>query len=111
MNVIEALAVAAKANAANPARPATAIAYDSADARVVLFRLAPGQQVATHTSKSSVVLVVLSGHGRVAGADGERPVRAGDIVAYAPEEPHGMNATDVELVLAAIIAPRPGDRG
>lgn len=110
MNVLDALAVARDAKSANPTRPATAIAHDSADARVVLFRLEPRQEVAVHTSKSSVVMVVLSGNGLVAGAGGEREVRAGDIVAYAPEEPHGMRALDVQFVIAAIIAPRPGDR-
>jgi quercetin dioxygenase-like cupin family protein len=37
-------------------------------------------------------------------------VRAGDIVAYAPEEKHGMRALDEQLVLAAVIAPRPAAR-
>ena len=110
MNVLEGLALARHAKAANASRPATAIAHDSADARVVLFRLEPTQEVAVHTSKSSVILVVLDGSGVVVGANGEREVRAGDIVAYAPEEPHGMRAGDSQFVLAAVIAPRPGER-
>jgi len=110
VNVFDALTLARDAKAANPARPATAIAYDSPDARVVLFRLEPTQEVAVHTSKSSVMLVVLSGHGLVLGTEREREVRAGDIVTYAPEEPHGMRARDSQFVLAAVIAPRPGER-
>ena len=110
MNVLQGLVLANTAKAANPARPATNIAHDSADARVVLFRIEPGQEIAVHTSTSSVVLVVLTGNGIVVGAEGERDVRAGDIVAYAPEEPHGMRALDAQFVLAAVIAPRPGDR-
>lgn len=110
MNVLEGLALARDAKAANPMRPASAIAHDSADARVVLFRIEPQQQVAVHTSKSSVVLVVLAGHGIAIGAEGERDVRAGDIVTYAPEEAHGMRALDEQFLLAAVIAPRPGER-
>lgn len=101
-------ALAAQAVSANPTRPATMVVHDSADARVVLFRIEPGQAVPPHTSPSTVLLNVVSGSGIVSGADGEREVRAGDIVAYAPNEPHGMRATSERLVLAAVIAPRPG---
>jgi quercetin dioxygenase-like cupin family protein len=84
--------------------------HDSADARVVMFRIEPGQQVAEHTSSSTVLLIVISGSGVVSGATGESTVRAGDIVAYAVEEPHGMRANDKSFVLAAVITPRPGQR-
>ena len=110
MNVLKGLEAARGAKAANPSRPASAIAHDGADARIVLFRIEPRQEVAVHTSKSSVVLVVLDGNGIVIGAEGEREARAGDIVAYAPEEPHGMRALDAQFVIAAVIAPRPGER-
>jgi quercetin dioxygenase-like cupin family protein len=89
-------------------RPATAILHDSPDARLVVFRLAPGQQVAPHHSTSTVVLSVLEGRGIVSGADGERAVQTGDLVTYAPQEVHGMRAPDTELLLLATITPRPG---
>ena len=89
-------------------RPAVSIAEDSPDARLVFFRIAPGQRVATHASASSVVLVVMAGSGFVSGSDGEREVRAGMIAAIDPREPHGMRSGAEELVLAAVIAPRPG---
>jgi quercetin dioxygenase-like cupin family protein len=57
-----------------------------------------------------VVLHVLSGSGLVSGAQGERAVEAGTIVAYEPDEPHGMRATSRELVLLATITPRPASR-
>ena len=59
MNVISAPALAAGAVANNAARPATALAHDSADARVVLFRIEPCQEVAKHTSPSTVVLMIV----------------------------------------------------
>jgi quercetin dioxygenase-like cupin family protein len=46
----------------------------------------------------------------VSGAQGERAVEAGTIVAYEPDEPHGMRATSHELVLLAAITPRPASR-
>jgi len=110
MNVYDARELAAKAVTAQPNRPATALVHDSADARVVLFRIDPGQQVPVHTSASTVLLTVVSGSGTVAGADGERTVRAGDIVAYEAREPHGMRAGAEQLVIAAVIAPRPAAR-
>ncbi|MGH7634503.1 MAG: hypothetical protein ACRENC_12285, partial [Gemmatimonadaceae bacterium] len=48
-------AIAAGAVAVRPGRPATAIVHDSADARVVVFRLAPGEEVAPHTRPSTVM--------------------------------------------------------
>ncbi|HEU4877925.1 MAG TPA: cupin domain-containing protein [Gemmatimonadaceae bacterium] len=82
--------------------------HDSADARVVMFRIDPGQQVAEHTSSSTVLLIVISGSGAVSGATGSSDVRTGDVIAYAAGEPHGMRANDETFVLAAVIAPRPG---
>lgn len=105
------LDAARRAPAANPTRPATAVLHDSADARLVVFRLAPGQAVATHRNPSTVTLAVLDGAGILSGAEGERECAAGDLVVYAPGEPHGMRATDHELLLLATITPRPGERG
>jgi quercetin dioxygenase-like cupin family protein len=110
MNVYEIRALAASAVSARPDRPATALIHDAADARVVLFRIEPGQEVPVHTSTSTVLLLIVSGSGTVAGADGEREVRAGDIVAYDNNERHGMRATGEQLVIAAVIAPRPRER-
>ena len=106
-SLIEAAAAAAQPN---PTRPATAIVQDSDQARLVVFRIAPGQQVAPHTSTSAVMLVGLSGSGVVTGAEGERPVHPGDLVTYAPGEQHGMRAETDTLMLLAVIAPRPGAR-
>lgn len=96
--------------AATQDRPATALVHDGKDARVVLFRLEPGQSVPVHTSTSTVLLTILSGTGSVIGAEGERAAKPGDIVAYAELEPHGMRAEEEQFVIAAVIAPRPGAR-
>lgn len=103
-------ALAGSAVANSPDRPATTLAHDSADVRVVLFRIEPGQAVPSHTSPSTVVLMIVSGSGIVLDSDGDRAVRAGDLVSYERDEPHGMRATDEQLVIAAVIAPRPAAR-
>jgi quercetin dioxygenase-like cupin family protein len=86
--------------------------HDSPDARLVVFRLAPGEQVDPHRSTSAVQLCVLHGTGFVTGegSEGEREVACneGDIVLYAPNELHGMRAGGDELMLLATITPRPG---
>jgi quercetin dioxygenase-like cupin family protein len=55
-----------------------------------------------------VFMTVVSGSGLVSGGEGEHAVKAGDVLAIAPREPHGMRAEREELVIAALIAPRPG---
>jgi quercetin dioxygenase-like cupin family protein len=110
MKVYDAPRLAATAVTANVVRPATALIHDSSDARVVLFRIEPGQEVPVHTSVSTVLLIVISGSGVVTGATGDCDVHAGDIVAYDVNEPHGMRAPNEALVISAVIAPRPAAR-
>jgi len=101
---------AADAVAASETRPATAVLFDSADVRLVVFRIMPGQSVAPHHSPSTVTITVLRGEGMLSGRDGEQLCREGEIVAYEPGETHGMRSVDSELHLLAMITPRPGER-
>lgn len=110
MKIYDAPALARAAVAGQSGRPAMTLVHDSDDARIVLFRLDPGQAMPVHTSPSTVVLTIISGTGTVSGGDGERTVKPGDIVAYAENEPHGMRAGHEELAIAAVITPRPGTR-
>ena len=107
MKVLDPRRAAAAAEPANPNRPATSIVYDVPDVRLVAFRLRPGQAVRPHRNASSVILTVIAGHGVVSGAEGEREIRAGEVVCYEPNEVHGMRATDDVFQLLAAIAPRP----
>lgn len=105
------VSTARAAVAANPDKPATAILHDSPDARLVVFRLASGQQVLPHRSTSTVVLQVLSGSGQLQGEqEAVLDVSAGDAVIFQPSELHGMRAVHEELLLLATITPRPGAR-
>jgi quercetin dioxygenase-like cupin family protein len=110
VKIYDPAAVARTAVAAHPERPAIALMHDGPDARLVLFRIAAGQEVPVHTSVSTVILHVLSGSGLVSGGDGETEVRAGMVVAYESREPHGMRSPAEELVVLAVIAPRPASR-
>ena len=110
MIVLDPAGAARTARAAADGRPATAIVHDTAGARLVVFRLAAGQAVPPHRSGSTVLLTVLAGEGVLSGGDGEHHCRAGAVVAYEPDELHGMRATEGELLLLATITPRPGAR-
>ena len=111
MKHLDAIAAARAAVAPNPSKPATAVIHDSADARLVVFRLSPNQQVPPHTSVSTVILRVLEGAGILSGADGaERRCIAGDMMVYEPNELHGMRSEGEEFLLLATITPRPGSR-
>ena len=112
MKTLDPHGAARNAISARPGRPATAILHDSPDTRLVVFRLAPGEQVAPHRSTSAVQLYVLHGNGFVtgegSGGEHESPCAEGDVVVYAPNELHGMRADGDELMLLATITPRPG---
>ena len=114
MKPLDALQAARGAVSADASRPATALLLDSPDARLVVFRLAAGQEVPPHRSSSTVLLSVLSGSGTLSGeaesGPVERPCTQGDVVAYEPNELHGMRATGGELLLLATITPRPGQK-
>lgn len=110
MIALDPLAAARGARSASPDRPATALVHDCEDARLVVFRLQPGQAVAPHTSPSTVILTVLEGSGILSGADRERECNAGETVIFEPGELHGMRAIEHELFLLATITPRPGTR-
>ena len=110
MKTLDIARFAREAVAATPNRPATAIVHDSPDARVVVFRMAPGQAVPPHRNASTVMLTVISGRGFIRGGDDERAVAPAETVVFDPNELHGMRAELEELVLLATITPRPGTR-
>jgi len=110
VKIIDVAREASTAVAANATRPATAIVHDDTDARLVVFRLSPGQSVAPHRSVSTVTLTVIAGEGFVLGGDDERHVTPGHVVVFEPNELHGMRADAGSFVLLATITPRPGDR-
>ena len=105
---------ARSAVSASPLRPGTAVLHDTADVRQVVFRIEAGQSVPPHRSVSTVLLTVLDGAGLLSGEESgtviERRCASGDMIAYEPNELHGMRAEGETLLLLATITPRPGAR-
>jgi quercetin dioxygenase-like cupin family protein len=110
MKTYDPMTIARRAMPFHSGRPAMTLMHDSPDVRLIVFRIPVGQEVPLHTSSATVLLHVLSGCGQVSDAKGDHAVHAGTVVAYEPREIHGMRAISEELVLLAIIAPRPRSR-
>lgn len=110
MHTYDPLALGLNAESAKSAVPGMEIIYDSDDARLIVFRLEPGQRLSDHTNPSTVILTVLAGSGMVRGGDSERMLRTGELAVFPPRELHGMHALDEHFVLLAVLAPRPGTR-
>jgi quercetin dioxygenase-like cupin family protein len=88
-------------------RHATALLHDEANARVVAFRLEPGQVVPAHQSPSTVLVHVLAGRGVFSGKGGEEELGAGESAVYEPGEPHAIRANGEGVSFLAVITPRP----
>lgn len=88
-------------------RPASAVLYDSANARVVGFHLLPGQRVAEHRSTSTVTIHVTEGSGVFRGAESASRLEAGQVAVFEPNETHAIDAGTESLRFVAIITPRP----
>jgi quercetin dioxygenase-like cupin family protein len=114
MKILNLLDTAQVATPARPDRPSMVIVSDEPAARLIVFRLAPGQSVPPHRNASLVMLTVLRGMGTVVGeVDGAATAhgcRGGDLFVFQSGELHGMSAGDEELVLLATIAPRTGSQ-
>jgi quercetin dioxygenase-like cupin family protein len=93
---------------ARPERPSTRVLHDEANMRVIAFHFLPGQTVPPHRNASTVLVQVISGHGRFSGEGGEAILHAGASAVYRPGETHSITALAEPLVFHAVIAPRPG---
>ncbi|MEP7067190.1 MAG: cupin domain-containing protein [Gemmatimonadota bacterium] len=110
MKLLNLLDTAREAAPARPDRPAMVVVSDEAAARLVVFRIAPGQSVPPHRNASLVMLTVIRGTGTIAGeSEGAaitRPCGSGDLFVFQPGELHGMSTGADELILLAAITPR-----
>ena len=77
------------------------------EARAVLIRLDPGQELGDHEVKEAAFIVVVDGEVRVDAADGSLAARAGTVVRFEPQERHAV-ATDLGARLLLLLAPWPG---
>ena len=93
--------------AARADRPASALLHDEPNGRVVAFHLLPGQRIPPHHSDSTVIVQVVAGSGRFAGAESDALLSAGDCAVFAPGETHAIDAATEALHFNVFITPRP----
>ena len=82
----------------------------AADGRVLRFTLRAGQVVKEHEAPHSpVFVVVLSGHGQFAGADGkETTYGQNSLIIFDAGESHTIRAVKEDLVFVAFLHGAPG---
>ena len=55
---------------------------------MMLLEIAPGGHTPEHHHEWEEEIFVKSGEGKIKTADGEKPLRAGDVIYFAPNDPH-----------------------
>ena len=73
------------------------------------FTVAPGGFTPFHTHPWEHEVYILSGHGVVKGADGEKPVVAGDFVYVPPEDEHQFRNPSREPLMFLCMVPLDGE--
>ncbi len=91
----------------SPDKPVKQLLHDSEHLRMALLCLEPGQEIASHTAPSTVMMQVLEGEGEFSVGTAKTQASAGHIVPCAPDVPHGIRAV-TRLAVLAVVAPRPG---
>ncbi len=82
---------------------------DEGEARGVLIRLDPGQELGDHEVKERAVVVVIDGTARLGDADGEMvDAPAGTLATFSPGERHVVSSDEGARILL-VLAPWPGE--
>ncbi len=97
----------AKLKEFDPKRFVSKLIFDSERMRVVLFCLKAGQELQPHFAPSEVMFFCVEGTGKAMIGNDNTPLNPGSMVDCPPQVSHGLKA-DKDLVVLAIIAPRPG---
>jgi quercetin dioxygenase-like cupin family protein len=93
---------------ATQAGPRVSVLYDSADARVVLLTLRPGQGLPLHRTPADVMLRVLRGRGVFTRSGDQRSVVEGSKLSVEPNEAYALRAEREPLTVLATVTPRSG---
>ena len=84
------------------------VLHSAAEARAVLVGLGPGQELGEHQVKENAYVLVVDGEARVeAGADAQ-DAGAGELFAFAPDEPRRISTRSGARLLL-FLAPWPGE--
>jgi len=84
------------------------VIYSDNEARAVLIRLSPGQELGDHQVKENAWLTVLEGRVRIATAGESVEAGPGVLFRFAPDERHSVASEDGARILL-LLAPWPGD--
>jgi len=84
------------------------VIHSENEARAVLIRLLPGQELGDHQVKENAWITVLDGRVRVAAGDEEVEAGAGALFRFDPDERHSV-ASDEGARILLMLAPWPGD--
>jgi len=84
------------------------VIHSENEARAVLIRLLPGQELGDHQVKENAWLTVLAGRVRVAAGGEELEAGPGFLVRFDPDERHSV-ASDEGARILLMLAPWPGD--
>ncbi len=80
---------------------------DTAQMRVVLVALAPGQQIPIHAPAVDLAIAVLAGTGRLRAGPSTRWVRAGDVAVIPAGTARGLRAEGGPLIALNSVSPPP----
>jgi quercetin dioxygenase-like cupin family protein len=84
------------------------VIHSEHEARAVLVRLLPGQELGDHQVKENAWLTVLDGRVRVSAGGEELEAGAGSLFRFDPDERHSVSSDEGARILL-MLAPWPGD--
>lgn len=73
-------------------KPSHTLVSSNPDCRVVSLQLAPGQAIAPHSNPATVLMIVISGEGRIQVGEEIRHVSPGHLAICPPDVVHGLEA-------------------
>ena len=84
------------------------VIHSEHEARAVLIRLLPGQELGDHQVKENAWVTVLGGRVRVSAGGEQIEAGPGALLRFDPDERHSI-AADEEARILLMLAPWPGD--
>jgi quercetin dioxygenase-like cupin family protein len=91
-----------------PGGTVSPVVLHSDEARAVLLRLEPGQELGRHEVKERAWLVVIEGEVEIEAGGETTPAGAGTLATFAPAEQHSVRSAEGARLLL-LLAPWPGE--
>ena len=84
------------------------VLHSAEEARAVLIRLDPGQELGDHQVKEHAFLLVVDGRAQVEARDDALDAEPGMLLLFEPDERHSIS-TDDGATMLLLLAPWPGE--